>query len=550
MATARRVTVIAHELRGVRPVGGMGTATTFLALALARAGHSVEILLGKHRPDSLEADWAGVYREAGIRIRPVADVAERVVPWDFDHAHRVAIALAAHPPDVVIAHDFGAPAYSALRQRQAELGFEDTLFVVFCHGTRRYVVDLSPNVALGDLRAVLGIGLLEQAALELADVVVSPSAYLVDWMRGRGWRLPQQTHVIPYFTESEATGAEPVTSSRPQPDTLERLAFFGRVDEKKGVRTFAAALSALQPDVAVEFVGKTTGSWTRERVEQLLPPLPSVTFETELDRRDALARLTRPGTLVVMPSLQENSPNTVYECLEHGIPFIASDVGGVAELVALEDRPRVLFEPNPQGLESALRGILERGVVPPPARPALEAGESTRRWNEVVALRPAAREQRGGEGDFVLAVDEGVAPDPNCEEILRRLQRATGADVVTCGVRANGTLRFFAGDAGGLGALENAYGTVALLRRAELDGTRLWPLLARLAASGAELVSLPVALADGAVTEGPAEALLAVQELERALPEPIKGAARIAAGLAAGDVTTRSSRRRRRGWRR
>ena len=50
-----------------------------------------------------------------------------------------------------------------------------------------------------------------------------------------------------------------------------------------------------------------------------------------------------------MPSLQENSPNTVYECLEQGIPFIASNVGGVPELIAPDDHARVLFEPTRRG---------------------------------------------------------------------------------------------------------------------------------------------------------------------------------------------------------
>jgi glycosyltransferase involved in cell wall biosynthesis len=558
MATARRVTLIAHELRGFRPAGGMGTATTFLALALARLGHSVEILLGKHRPETIEPHWNRVYRDAGIRIRPVPELEEAVEPWDFDHTHRIALGLASDPPDVVIAHDFGAPAYSALRRRQAGLGFADTLFVVFCHGTRRYVVDLSPNVALGDLQAVLGVGVLEQAAVELADAVVSPSAYLVDWMRGRGWQLPERTFVIPYFTESEATGVEAQTAARPDSDVLERVAFFGRVDEKKGLRTFVAALNALKPDVAVEFVGKTTGTWPRERVEAMLPGLPSVTFETELDRHDALARLSRPGTLVVLPSLQENSPNVVYECLEHGIPFIASDVGGVAELIAAGDRGRVLFEPTAAGLESALGRILDGGHVPAPVKPAVERGVSSARWNEVVGLRPLTPEPTDKAGDFELVLDDGAVPDPELESTLRRLQRATDADVVTCGVRVGGTLHFFAGDAGGLGALGNTYGTVALVRRELLDGDErgaTWPLLARLAAGGARIVSLPVALAEqptapGSVDDDPAVALLAVQQFERALPEPLRGAARLAAGLAAApDVTTRSSRRRRRGSR-
>src|SRR6266511_5792634 len=88
MPTARRVTVIAHELRGVRPVGGMGTAITFLALALARMGHSVEILLGKHSPGSIDPHWASVYSNAGVRIRPAPQSEEPVEPWHFARPHR------------------------------------------------------------------------------------------------------------------------------------------------------------------------------------------------------------------------------------------------------------------------------------------------------------------------------------------------------------------------------------------------------------------------------------------------------------------------------
>ena len=99
----------------------------------------------------------------------------------------------------------------------------------------------------------------------------------------------------------------------------------------------------------LEFIGKTTATWTRERVEQLLTEettraLRRVSFEGELDQTEALERLSRPGTLAVTPSLGDNSPNTVYECIERGIPLIASNIGGIPELIAADDRARVLFE--------------------------------------------------------------------------------------------------------------------------------------------------------------------------------------------------------------
>jgi glycosyltransferase involved in cell wall biosynthesis len=508
----------------------------------------VEILLGKHDARAIDPAWEHVYRSASIPIRQVPESAARVEPWEFSHAHRVMLGLRDEPPDVVVAHDFGAPAYSALRLRQAGLGFDETLFVVFCHGPRRYVLDLTPELGVGDLRTVLGVSILEQAAVELADVVVSPSAFLLEWMSAQGWELPDRALVIPYFTRASATGESVTPNGHADDGRLERLTFFGRIDEKKGLKLFAAALNRLEPrlldGIDIELVGKTTGTWPRDRVAALLPRTARVVVAGELEQHEALERIARAGTLVVMPSLQENSPNAVYECLERRIPFIASNVGGVPELVAADDRARVLFEPTADGLEAALRAVLAAARVPAPARPGFHAEASLERWREVVELSPTPRRvPETGDADYVVVPDA----DDTVREALVRAQRATGADVVTCGLAlTDGRVHLFAGDAGGLGTLANTYGTVALVRRDLLrdvpnpwpeERDAVWPLLAGLAASGAAIVSIPLPLAEGTTPPGtveddPAAALRAVQQLERALPDPLRGAARLAAGLA------------------
>jgi glycosyltransferase involved in cell wall biosynthesis len=560
----------------------MGTATTFLALALARIGHSVELLLGMDSPPALDPYWESVYQRAGIRLRRAPRV--KCEPWHFVHAHSIELGLREAPPDVVIAHDFGAPAYTALRLRQMGIAFEDTLFVVFCHGTRRYMLDVSPNLAPNDLRNLLGVALHEQATIELADVVVSPSAYLVEWMRAQGWQLPERTFVIPYLTRPTATGETVSKRAWSAGERLERLSYFGRVDEKKGVKVLAAALNALEPEyldgLELELIGKTTPTWTRERVEGLLSgatkdALLRITFETELDQHEALARLSHPGTVAVMPSLQDNSPNAVYECLEHGIPFIATKVGGVPELIAAEDHARMLVEPTDAGFQAALRRVLSSGTVPQPARAAVSGAESLQRWADVIELRPETRatdrERDGVDVDvdvdivdrkdmsalgdtsapFVLLLDEDDVPEPELLELLLRAQTRTGADIVSCGLRicdddGAETLHFFSGDAGGLGALSNVYGTVALYRRTLLDGLESsrptdgdpdWPLLARLVGAGARIVSIPAPLVTrttrpGSVERNPRLALLVAQQLERALPEQLRTTARLVGGLA------------------
>src|SRR5919108_3872901 len=111
----RRVALVANEVRGFLPVGGLGTATTFLAVALARIGHVVEILYYGVQPlASVDAYWRAFYEQAGVGIRATAASEEPVEPWHFGRMRAVDRALRADPPDVVVAQDLGAPAYAAL----------------------------------------------------------------------------------------------------------------------------------------------------------------------------------------------------------------------------------------------------------------------------------------------------------------------------------------------------------------------------------------------------------------------------------------------------
>src|SRR6266511_2567862 len=354
------VTFVADELLGYAG-NGIGTTTTFVSLALARRGYDVEVLFARRAPDGpIEAEWQRLYEEAGVRVRVVPRATQRVEPPHFARSLDVEAALRLDPPDVVVVQDLGSLAYTAIRLRSLGLAFERTSFVVFCHGTRRWITDVSRKVRVHP--GAHAVSLLERASVELADAVVSPSAYLADWMRGEGWELPLRTFVIPHVSRAGATGQEPPPV--PELRVVERLVFFGRFEERKGIRPFIVALNALDPEllarVHVEFLGRPTPPWPVERIKELLS-VPHVSFEMSLDQHEALARLRRPGTLAVMPSFEENSPNVVYECLENGIPFIAGNAAGIRELVDPEDHGRVLFEPTEEGIAQALRRALANG---------------------------------------------------------------------------------------------------------------------------------------------------------------------------------------------
>jgi glycosyltransferase involved in cell wall biosynthesis len=556
----KRVVLVADELRGLQG-GGLGTATAFLAVAAARMGHRVEVLyVGSPPAEPLEPEWAQLYEGAGVTIRVLSRSKEMVEPAYFARLLDVVQALRADPPDVVITQDLAAPAYAALRLKQLGLDLEHTLFVVYCHGTRQWVTDMARKVRV--LPGALAVSALERASIELADIAVSPSAYMVDWMRQQGWELPHRTTVIPLLTRSSATGEPPpppvVTGER-----VERIAFFGRLEERKGLRPFTSGLNALSPEllekVELEFFGSVTSAWSPERVEDLLSEtarrsLRSISFETALDQPEVLSRLSRPGTLAVMPSLEDNSPSTVYECLERGIPFIVSGAGGASELIAPADRARVTFEPTPEGVEAALTRALSNGDVLHPARPAFDPAGSFQAWAEVIATRPVSAPLRepavdvdvvvvhresprslerclaaleaqshdrvrvivegsreaglqAAAADWVVLLDEEDVPEDELVETLVRAQAASDADVVTCGLQLSGndgqSQYFFVGEPRGLGLLSNGYGNTALIRRALLGdattpspaaGDPDWPLFARLSIAGARIVSVPAPL--------------------------------------------------------
>jgi glycosyltransferase involved in cell wall biosynthesis len=393
---ARRVMFIASEVRGSFPAGGTGTATSFLALALARSGHSIEVLhFGVHATGEIDPEWARIYHDGGVRVRFLARGVEEVSPRQFARMREVEAALRDDPPDVVIVQDTSGVAYTTLRSRSLGLDFERTLFVVYCHGTSAWIKQ--GNRTLRVFAPTIVTGLSEQASAELADVVISPSAFLLRWMRGRGWRLPDETRVIPYVTRTGALGGPNPAEHAVASGRVERITFFGRLEPRKGIRQFVAALNALEPElldqVEIDFVGGDH-PYTAEQVRTLIVARTAeaarrISFHTSFEQRQAIAHLRRPGSLVVMPSLLDNSPNTVYECLEHGIPFLAGDVGGAAELVAEEDRERVLCEPSVEGIAEALRrALVDPGMSLRPARAAFDDAESLRRWEEVLALVP------------------------------------------------------------------------------------------------------------------------------------------------------------------
>jgi glycosyltransferase involved in cell wall biosynthesis len=170
--------------------------------------------------------------------------------------------------------------------------------------------------------------------------------------------------------------------------TIDRLAFFGRLERRKGLDIFLDALDELPEDIPALFIGRDTkmdGRWAKQIIEERLGERP-YKIEDELNREAALARLAGGDSLAVIASRSETFGFTVAECIANEIPFIAADAGGIPEVVRDEEaQRRWLFEPSARNL--ALK-IKERLAADPAdearlRRQAAERCDPTR-WNDEV----------------------------------------------------------------------------------------------------------------------------------------------------------------------
>ena len=409
----RRVAIVTPELAGPFRNGGIGTAYAGLAEALAESGHAVTVLhtvTGAEQQSAVE-DWAGHYAERGVTLTPLS------LPGDVYAATLVVFeALRNQFFDVIHLPEWTALGFALVQAKRQGLAFRDTTLVCGTHGNYRWA-----RLANGELLAhwwPLLWDHLERRSVEGAAVVISPSRYLMDWMLGQGWALPTRRFVQPNVYPGIQTAT---TTGAPFPPPRE-LVFFGRLEERKGLLVFLDALERLaarRPLPPLTFLGRSTMVRGRNGAEILAERAEragwSYTLIEEFGRDEALAYLREEGRLAVVPSLLENSPFTVLECVVEGIPLLASDVGGVAELLRPEDAG-MLFAATPDALADRLSEVLDHGV--PRAQPRLDIAANRKLW-QIWHRRmpPASAPELVTATDWTLWLEPGAKALPDAARL-------------------------------------------------------------------------------------------------------------------------------------
>lgn len=381
---------------GFGKTGGIGTATNALVKHLAFEGHKVTLLhtlVQSGKPIDVEeheggaGSWeseAETLKADGIDLQFIPHKGSRN-DW-AEKSWLVKEFIAKHDFDLVYFDDWqGAGYYSMLAKRAGLAPFAAQLHCVITHATRQWV-SATNSEYLDSSSDIEQIG-LERKSIEMADVVIGPSRYLLRQYESYGWKLPEQTFSQPYLLDAKPP------QSKAERVPIDEIVFFGRLEARKGLWLFCEAMDRIADKLRgkiVTFLGPATYAYGVSIATQIVERSARWPFQirllTRFDTSQALDYLKGGNRLAVMPSLADNSPCVVYECIEAGIPFVSTLGSGTEELIHSESLVTNMVEPNVKALAEKLSHLVHDGA--PLVRPSFDSKENIgiwSRWHNYVA---------------------------------------------------------------------------------------------------------------------------------------------------------------------
>jgi glycosyltransferase involved in cell wall biosynthesis len=159
------------------------------------------------------------------------------------------------------------------------------------------------------------------------------------------------------------------------------VVYIGRMDVKKGLRELVEAAASLHPErpnLHVYLVGEGPDTTLIESAIQArnasgyIHALPACAF-------DDVAVWMTAADLVTLPSYMEGCPNVVLEALACGRPVVATNVGGIPEIMS-DECGRLVHPREPVALAQAFASVLDTAWDA-----AAISARGSRSWSTVAA---------------------------------------------------------------------------------------------------------------------------------------------------------------------
>lgn len=277
-------------------LGGAGRIAALQAELLRAAGHEVEVF----KPDMAWLEESELMRAFHhlADLMPNTDLAKQILAFN---------------PEVLVTHNLTGCSFVTPGQIQKT----GVRWVHVLHDVQLF----EPSGQLrNSARITLGQRFwsgLRKRSLGRPDLVLSPTAWLIDEHRRRGLFMDAQVEILPN------PGPDPSFVLRMPRDPVQLL-FVGRISHDKGVRLMSDLLKSLDVHAQLTVVG--IGPDQNE-----FSGRPNVHLRGQLEPALVREAMSEADILLVPSQIVENQPTVILEAAAIGLPVIASDIGGIRE---------------------------------------------------------------------------------------------------------------------------------------------------------------------------------------------------------------------------
>lgn len=347
--------IISPDLLGMVKNGGVGTACYELARFLRHSGiHTTCIFTGKISRSDFEVAER-FYRKEDIQLIGFQFHLEK---GEIDHSYASSIwppndslllgasirdYLQRNTYNYVFFQDYlghSLPTFLAYKAGQIS---QDLKLFLYIHSHKEWIWEGNAYFA-NSLREYVN-SQLELYAISLAPNLICPSEHMRSYVQSL-LRPEQNIQVIPYLYTAEHR------EGNSAPQKFEQLIFFGRLEPRKGLLVFLRALKELKRTgrysyKKILFLGKSidfAGTTSQSVIADLLGEDFDYQIICDYDASQALNLLTNSAiySLVVCPYVHDNYPLAIMELLHNAIPFIATNAGGIPEMLPIEVRDKLI----------------------------------------------------------------------------------------------------------------------------------------------------------------------------------------------------------------
>ncbi len=348
--------------------GGISTYCYHTACMLTQKGHHVTIITSDSSVKSIEITTNEEARV--IRFNPTLTGATMFLGETTNLAYAFAMVVKkmvseGETPDAIESQDYNGIAYFLLQFKACLADWcKNILIVVTLHAPSFLYMEYNQGPSYKNPN--FWIGEMERFSIQSADLIVSPSQYLVDEIKKRFTIISDNLHVVPNPYRFEITSN---TDASKLPERNNELAFYGKLSPQKGSFKILKEFKKLWDkgfkqsftmiggqEIVFHPMKRTMGAIIKEQYASYIEK-----GLLQLKNKISLTKQTNAFSgldIFIVPSIVDNLPYVVMELMGRRKIVIVSKQGGQSEIISDNEDGFIFDYEKPLDFEQTLNKVL------------------------------------------------------------------------------------------------------------------------------------------------------------------------------------------------